>query len=158
MKIIVNKMSPLGCIVVVLVLASFSSAATPPYKLCASPKGTLVSLDVTPCVAGQPCKFPKGQNATIKVTFTPNEAVASGKAVVHGIIAGVPVPFPLPDADLCKFSTPACPFAASTTYTYSNQLFVAKEYPAISVVVKWELQDPSASDIVCVEFPIQIVS
>lgn len=54
------------------------------------------------------------------------------KAYVHGIIAGVPVPFPIPDSDGCK-SGIQCPIHTQQTYHYANTLAVKKEYPSVSL-------------------------
>lgn len=55
----------------------------------------------------------------------------TSKAVVHGIIAGVPVPFPIPMEDGCK-SGIQCPIQKQQNYHYVNALPVKSEYPAVS--------------------------
>lgn len=52
-------------------------------------------------------------------------------AVVHGVIAGVPVPFPIPIEDGCK-SGIQCPIQKQQMYHYLNSLPVKSEYPAVS--------------------------
>lgn len=53
------------------------------------------------------------------------------KAVVHGIIAGIPVPFPIPMEDGCK-SGIKCPIHTQQSYHYVNALPVKSEYPSVS--------------------------
>lgn len=53
-------------------------------------------------------------------------------AVVHGMVAGIPVPFPIPQPDGCK-SGIQCPIEPQKLYSYINQLPVKAEYPAVSV-------------------------
>lgn len=55
----------------------------------------------------------------------------TSKAVVHGIIAGVPVPFPIPMEDGCK-SGIQCPIQKQQSYHYVNALPVKSEYPSVS--------------------------
>lgn len=98
----------------------------------------------------------KGKNASFAVTFTINEDSTSAKAIVHGIIAGVPVPFPIPNPDACKDSGLTCPLKKGTQYTYTTQIFVRTEYPSIKLVVKYELQDQNSNDIFCVLIPVEI--
>lgn len=52
-------------------------------------------------------------------------------ALVHGIIAGVPVPFPIPIEDGCK-SGIQCPIQNGQQYHYQNSLPVKSEYPPVS--------------------------
>lgn len=64
--------------------------------------------------------------------FALGVASQTSKAVVHGVLAGVPVPFPIPQSDGCK-SGIQCPIQPQKTYSYVNQLPVKTEYPAVSV-------------------------
>lgn len=57
----------------------------------------------------------------------------TSKAVVHGVIAGVAVPFPIPIDDGCK-SGIQCPIQEKKIYSYVAQLSVKNEYPAVSVL------------------------
>lgn len=52
-------------------------------------------------------------------------------AVVHGVIAGVPIPFPIPMEDGCK-SGIQCPIQKQQYYHYVTALPVKTEYPAVS--------------------------
>lgn len=52
-------------------------------------------------------------------------------AVVHGVIAGVPIPFPIPIEDGCK-SGIQCPIQMKQQYHYLNSLPVKSEYPSVS--------------------------
>lgn len=56
------------------------------------------------------------------------------KAVVHGIVMGIPVPFPIPESDGCK-SGITCPIEKNKTYNYVNKLPVKSEYPSVSDTV-----------------------
>ncbi|KAJ0041608.1 hypothetical protein NL108_012563, partial [Boleophthalmus pectinirostris] len=49
-------------------------------------------------------------------------------AVVHGVIAGVPVPFPIPVSDGCQ-SGINCPIEMQKFYNYVTTLPVKTEYP-----------------------------
>lgn len=54
--------------------------------------------------------------------------------MVHGVIAGVPIPFAIPNDDGCK-SGIQCPIQKQKTYSYVNQLPVKSEYPSVSFTV-----------------------
>ncbi|KAH8869191.1 Epididymal secretory protein isoform 2 [Schistosoma japonicum] len=128
-----------------------------PYRDCGSKIGSLISLTVTPCDK-VPCALYKGQNSTITIEFSTKETVKNGHISVHGIIAHVPVPFVLDKSDLCEFVSPTCPLIPSIQkYTHTYSLHVNKMYPSISLTVRWELQDSSNEDVICVEFPVQLI-
>ena len=54
------------------------------------------------------------------------------KAEVHGIIQGVPVPFPLHDPDACHLSGLTCPLEPGNNYHYTATLPVLGSYPKVS--------------------------
>ncbi|KAJ8390812.1 hypothetical protein AAFF_G00099440 [Aldrovandia affinis] len=123
---------------------------------CGSDVGKVSSVDIKPCPK-QPCELRKGQSYAVNVTFTSNDESQTSKAVVHGVIAGIPVPFPIPVDDGCK-SGIACPIKKETSYSYVNMLPVKTGYPSIKLVVEWELKDDSQKDLFCIKFPVQITS
>ncbi|KXJ72780.1 hypothetical protein RP20_CCG017265 [Aedes albopictus] len=84
-----------------------------------------------------------------------DEQLPELKAVVHGIILGMEVPFNLPNPDGCKDSGLECPLAAGTEYKYSTTLPVLKQYPKVAVEVKWELKS-GGKDVICVKIPAKI--
>ncbi len=66
---------------------------------------------------------------TIEATFDADHA--SLKNVAYGQIAGVPVPFPLPQADICTNGV-SCPVKAGTTISQSIKIPVLSAYPSVS--------------------------
>jgi Niemann-Pick C2 protein len=52
-------------------------------------------------------------------------------AVVHGIIANVPVPFPIDNPDACKDSNIGCPVKNGQHYLYKSTIFVKETYPKV---------------------------
>ncbi|KAF5299602.1 hypothetical protein FQA39_LY11517 [Lamprigera yunnana] len=96
------------------------------------------------------------------------EDVAQIKAVVHGVVMGVPVAFALPNSDACVKSNLVCPLKAGDTYTYIAELPILKSYPRLTVDVKWELrkitgetntnknETDTSDDIICVLIPSKI--
>lgn len=52
-------------------------------------------------------------------------------AVVHGIIAGVPIPFHIINSDGCT-SGVSCPIHVKNQYKYTATLPVRVEYPSVS--------------------------
>lgn len=113
-------------------------------------------IKVTGCEQpSQPCTFHKGRMATIALPFTPTSQISTVKAEVHGIIGGVPIPFPLQNSDGCRNSGLTCPLVAGEQYTYQASLPVRKIYPSIGLKVKWELKDGSNS-LVCIMIDVKL--
>jgi Niemann-Pick C2 protein len=54
--------------------------------------------------------------------------------LVHGILEGIRVPFPIPEPDGCK-SGINCPIQKDKVYSYLNKLPVKNEYPSVSDTV-----------------------
>ena len=57
--------------------------------------------------------------------------------MVHGILKGVPVPFPLPDDNACHFMS--CPISADTTIVYSAPFECEESYPEVRLNKKKHL-------------------
>ena len=58
--------------------------------------------------------------------------VSKMTAAVHGVLAGVPVPFPIDNNNACKDCGLTCPLAAGASATYTYQLPVKSAYPSVS--------------------------
>jgi Niemann-Pick C2 protein len=131
-----------------------------PFKDCGSQESQVSNVDIQNCPDGsQICDLKKGTNASIGITFTTNSDISAINVLIHGIIAGVPVPFPAPQPDACKDSGLTCPLSAKGTYSYMVQLPILTSYPAVKLTVKWELVDGNTkNDIVCVIIPAEIVN
>ncbi|CAJ1073613.1 NPC intracellular cholesterol transporter 2-like [Xyrichtys novacula] len=142
--------------IVLLCLMGFTCADLVKFKDCGSESAKVAMVDINPCPV-QPCQLKKGQSYSVNVTFTSDVQSQTSTAQVHGVIAGVPIPFPIPNEDGCK-SGIQCPIQPKLTYHYVNGLPVKTEYPAIKLVVKWELRDDNKKDLFCILFPVQIVS
>ncbi|NP_001290882.1 NPC intracellular cholesterol transporter 2 precursor [Esox lucius] len=123
---------------------------------CGSAVGKVVIVDINPCPT-QPCQLHKGLSYGVNVTFSSVVESKTSTAVVHGLIAGVPIPFPIPIEDGCK-SGIQCPIQKEHSYHYVNQLPVKSEYPSIKLIVEWELRDDNSKDFFCIKFPVQIVN
>nr|XP_019531777.2 NPC intracellular cholesterol transporter 2 homolog a [Aedes albopictus] len=118
--------------------------------------GNYSLVEVSRCNLDEPaCVLKRNTNATISITFTSDEQLPELKAVVHGIILGMEVPFNLPNPDGCKDSGLECPLTAGTEYKYSTTLPVLKQYPKVAVEVKWELKS-GGKDVICVKIPAKI--
>lgn len=73
----------------------------------------------------------------IKIYFLwSDEAVKSATAVVHGIVFGVPMPFPLDNPDACKNSGMTCPLGPGKQYTYTNNVYVQPKYPTVRMMTQ----------------------
>lgn len=73
----------------------------------------------------------------IKIDFLwSDEVVKSATAVVHGIVFGVPMPFPLDNPDACKNSGMTCPLSPGNQYTYTNNVYVQPKYPTVRMTAQ----------------------
>ena len=138
----------------IFALFMFSSASK--FTDCGSTTGEVSSVEVTGCSDGADvCPLKRGTKAGITINFSSKAESSSLKAVVHGVIKSVPIPFPLPQSDACK-SGVTCPVENGKSYTYSNNLNIRRSYPPLGVTVRWELKDQNNDDMVCVEIPCEI--
>ncbi|KAF3844807.1 hypothetical protein F7725_007970 [Dissostichus mawsoni] len=125
-------------------LMGFTCAEPVKFLDCGSSTGKVVTVDIAPC-PNQPCELHKGVSYGVNVTFNSDVLSQTSTALVHGIIAGVPIPFPIPIEDGCK-SGIVCPIQKQQKYNY------------IKLVVEWELRDDNKKDLFCIRFPVKIVS
>ncbi|KAM7323452.1 NPC intracellular cholesterol transporter 2 [Alexandromys fortis] len=144
----------LPCTILLLALAATTRAEPLHFKDCGSKVGVIKEVNVSPCPT-QPCELHKGQSYSVNVTFTSGTQSENSSATVYGILAGLPVFFPIPEADGCK-SGINCPIQKDKTYSYLNKLPVKTDYPSIKLVVKWELQDDKKQNLFCWEIPVEI--
>ncbi|KAH9519484.1 Phosphatidylglycerol/phosphatidylinositol transfer protein [Bulinus truncatus] len=121
-------------------------------RLTSSTLATINQVDITPCPT-IPCPFERNSFVNVTINYSANSAFTQAQTVVHGIIADVPVPFPLPDDDACHFMK--CPINQGDSVEYKNGLNVLPSYPKITLIVKWELVSGS-NDIVCFTIPVTI--
>ncbi|VDP87104.1 unnamed protein product [Echinostoma caproni] len=126
------------------------------FKDCGSALGSIHTLDIEPCDT-TPCTLYKGENATIRIKFDSKKRVDQATVAVHGIIAHIPVPFPLDDSNVCHFVQPSCPLIPDQgPYTYEFKLFVQHQFPSIRLVIRWEFKTTDSEDVICAEFPAQL--
>ena len=52
--------------------------------------------------------------------------------MVHGILGGIPVPFPVPQPDACDKQGLTCPLTKDVAYTFKTKLPIKSSYPAVS--------------------------
>lgn len=143
----------LACVLLTVVVTTQSLQ----WKDCGSVEGKVTKVVMQGCASVDVCPLKKGTNVSVEVSFQPSAAVDKAKAVVHGIIAGVPLPFPLDNADACKDSGLTCPLASGGSFTYKQDIFVQKSFPKVRVVVEWELKNSDGKDVFCIELPASIV-
>ncbi|CAD7087102.1 unnamed protein product [Hermetia illucens] len=124
---------------------------------CGSKAGKFSKINIVGCDTSQSaCILHRGTNATISIEFVSSGSATAVNTVIHGIINGIPVPFPLKNPDACSNTGINCPLKPDTTYEYQAILPVQKVYPKISLKVKWELQNQDGVDIICLLIPAKI--
>ncbi|KAK3589079.1 hypothetical protein CHS0354_008728 [Potamilus streckersoni] len=126
------------------------------YKDCGSRGGTIHSVEVPLCTH-EPCQLHRGTTYEINVNFTATEHSNTATTVVHGILLGIPLPFPVP-SDSCKDHNVHCPVEPGTEISYHNSIYCNPSYPKVRVTAKWEIRDDNHRPMICFEIPLQIVS
>ncbi|KAJ8308875.1 hypothetical protein KUTeg_013749, partial [Tegillarca granosa] len=86
------------------------------------------SVNISPC-SDNPCIFHHNTTVKVEVTFTAQMNSSSLKAQIYGIVAGIPVSFPMPNPDGCNKSGIACPISQGSEYTYQSVFNVIPSYP-----------------------------
>ncbi|XP_055295399.1 NPC intracellular cholesterol transporter 2 homolog a-like [Sitodiplosis mosellana] len=131
------------------------------FKDCGSEGGKFTKVKVSNCdETANACVLKRHTNASIELDFALDEGVDNIEqvtTVVHGVIMGVEMPFPLQNPDACKDSGVQCPLRNGVNYEYVQTLPVLRSYPKVSVTVKWALKDIAANKtIICVYIPARI--
>lgn len=144
----------LAATILLLALVGAIQAEPLHFQDCGSMVGVIKEVNVSPCPS-QPCELHKGQSYSVNVTFTSGTQSENSSASVYGILAGLPIFFPIPEPDGCKCGI-SCPIQKDKVYSYLNKLPVKSEYPSIKLVVKWELQDDKKQKLFCWEIPVAI--
>ncbi|CAF3665491.1 unnamed protein product [Rotaria socialis] len=144
-------------VLVALTCSINSIWAGTPFKDCGSELATIQEFEVTDCPTA-PCKFIKGKTYAMNLTLTAKAPSKTATVTLHGVIAGVPVPFPLPDSNACNLGV-KCPIGQGDINLASFSLPVLTTYPSISLYVKLEIKaDDQKQDYVCLLFPATITS
>lgn len=122
-------------------------------------KSKINKLTVSPCAAF-PCQLKKGTNVSVAVDFTMDskDLATNATTSVHGIVAGVPLPYKTDYYRACQKAGLSCPLKPSSENIYMAKLYVSKLYPSLNLYVEWALLDQNQAKIFCFEIPVQIVS
>jgi len=132
-------------------------ASSTDFKDCGSELGTIQSFDVTDCPK-LPCQFVKGNTYGMNLTFQAKAPSATATISIHGIIAGIPISFPLPESSACKLNC-KCPINDKDVNDAELSLPVLPSYPSLSLYVQLEIKNNDLNkDYVCLKFPATIVS
>lgn len=114
----------------------------------------ITNFEVEGCTT-LPCVFHKGTNATVTIEITTNIALASLKNLIYGQIAGVNVPFNFPQADACANGV-TCPSTAGGVYSQTISLPILNEYPSLSLLVQFQVNDQDKKKQACALFPVKL--
>jgi hypothetical protein len=125
------------------------------HKDCGSVAGKVVNVSFNgTCTPQGIAILKKGTNIVIDFAFQAYNSEAVLTSDVYGKVGPLPfVHFKLGNPDACKDSNLACPIPANTTLDYKPILNVSESYPAVNVIVKWELKNKANADIFCVLLP-----
>ena len=106
-----------------------------------------------------PCVLTRGTNASLNMELTATQRITGLKLAVFGIIGGLEVPFNMNSNEHCKaaINDEACPLQKGKAYQYTNGIHVSPQYPAISVSVRYQLNDLAGKQLLCIQFPAKLV-
>jgi hypothetical protein len=106
-----------------------------------------------------PCYFIRGETASVTMQFTPTKRVDGLKLSTAVRVGPIWVPFSLNDNEHCKMTIKNgdCPLVPNTTYTYTYSVSILEQFPAISSIFRYQLNDLDGKLLACLEFPIKIV-
>ncbi|KAI3383188.1 hypothetical protein SNEBB_005088 [Seison nebaliae] len=109
------------------------------------------SVQINECET-TPCPLIKNTLTNITVHFQTTKPSTTATTSVHGIIAKIPIPFPVKEPNACQdpASGIKCPVATDTEVEYDQQIQILSAYPDISLKVRWELKGDD-DDIFCFE-------
>ena len=68
------------------------------------------------------------------------EQVEKATAVVHGVIKGIPIPFPLDNPNACENSGLVCPLKPNKADSYTTVLQIKSMYPSVSKLGQYSFQ------------------
>ncbi|PNF14713.1 hypothetical protein B7P43_G09346 [Cryptotermes secundus] len=135
----------------------FPNAFSVPIEDCGSKVGSFTNVAISSCKGTDPvCILRKKSNVTLDILFTTNVTDNSVKAEVHGIIQGLPIPWPVQNPNACQSSGLTCPLEPGNKYHYTATFRILQSYPTMHLQVKWELKNENGDDIVCALIPVKI--
>ena len=148
----------IAIVVISICLTAIQASLQP--TLCGGKRQAAVikSFELDGCSAF-PCTLTRGTNATLKLTIEPTQRINGLKLAIHGVLGGKEVPFSTDDNDHCKLAIKdaKCPLQRRKVYKYANSIQVLKQYPSISVSVRYAINDLNGKPVLCIQFPSKIV-
>ncbi|XP_077290290.1 ecdysteroid-regulated 16 kDa protein-like [Arctopsyche grandis] len=152
-----SRMNSTSSCLLLLLVACISFATASVWSDCGSKLAKIDAVKISGCDdSAKECVLKRNTNVSIHVEFTTNTAVSKLNTVVHGVMMGMPVPFPLAHPNACEDTGLACPLKGNEKYSYTAIMPVLKSYPKVNVDVKWELQNPKTEDLICLLIPAKI--
>lgn len=150
-----------GLLVIVLCSTVINAAMKLSKDSYCGPKKQLLtvkSIDMAGC-QDPPCILTRGTNASVKMELVPQQRITGLKLSIHGILSGKEVPFSVDDTEHCKraIKDGKCPLVRNKTYKYQNSITVLKQYPAITVTIRYQINDLNGKPLLCVQWPAKIV-
>ncbi|KFM63623.1 Protein NPC2-like protein, partial [Stegodyphus mimosarum] len=96
-----------------------------------SKSGKILDVQLTGCEETDICELKRGETYTYQIQFESLTDSESAKTVVHGIVNGVSMPFPVQNPNACENGNLDCPLETGKSYTYLNEVEVRKSYPSV---------------------------
>ena len=92
----------------------------------------------------------------ITVVFSVTKVIHSIPVKMAGIVAGIPIPFPLPanESNVCK--SVKCPLHPHHIYTATFLFQMLQEYPPMQILIRLIFDDSTGAMIGCIQIPAGI--
>jgi Niemann-Pick C2 protein len=80
-----------------------------------------------------------------------------GKIRIHGVIANLPVPFPVRPDNACNNWGMECPLKEGSEHSLNLQMPIRRAYPRIPLIVQMKLVSEKSTTLFCTQFPARIM-
>ena len=107
------------------------------------------------CDPNPPCVLDRGSATNITVVFSVKRTIRSMPVKLEGEIGMfIPIPLPPDKNNVCKLLK--CPLYPHHIYKVTFPLMISREYPPISILLRWIFDDSTDKMIGCFEFIVEI--
>ncbi|XP_053632984.2 NPC intracellular cholesterol transporter 2 homolog a-like [Cherax quadricarinatus] len=140
-----------------LLLAALLGVASPTFVQDCGSTAEVEEVRITDCDI-PPCILERGKDIIVDIDFINAKASTTLTTKVFGTISGVDIPWTGVVPDACTTLVAGdCPLEVDENVSYSAVAPVLNNYPTVSVIVRWELEDDDGETTVCFMVPAQLV-
>ena len=145
-------------IVLLLVLVFLGIGSTWAQDLKFEDSGSKVGKIISVSMTGTktpPLIFKKGTYEHMTVKFVPNKICERCTLAIYGIVAGVPIPYPM--SQTLVQTGLNLPLQKDKEYTFMFRLNTEESMPVLSLILQVELKDEDGNAIFSFRIPAKVV-